>query len=97
MINILDLVESWAKNKGWWTFKATPSEDGYLYICKQNPYTWEPEGAFWVPTRTKNIFTFWANAKWDMNGEYPDNDGQKLEPADPDFFLNLEYLIVTKT
>lgn len=96
-MNILDFVEEWAKSKGWWTFKTTKSEDGYLYISKQNPWTWESQGLRSVPTQYKDIFTLWSNNAWDMNGDYPDDPAQKLEPADPDFFLNLEYLIITKT
>lgn len=90
-MSILDLVETWAKGKGWWTHiqHATLDgrEDGYLNIAKHDPWA---QGDL-------NVLTLWADARWELNGEYPDNDNQKLEPADPDFFLNLEYLIITKT
>jgi hypothetical protein len=90
-MNILDLVESWAKSKGWWTFKTTKSEDGYLYVAKHDPYS------RWDVHYRGPIFTLWPNNAWDMNGEYPNDPTQKLEPADPDFFLKLEHLVVTKT
>jgi hypothetical protein len=91
--HILDIVETWAKSKGWWTYcqhAMTPDrkEDGYLNIAKHDP---------WAHNTNMRVITLWADMRWQMNGEYPDNDNQKLEPADPDFFLNLEYLIITKT
>ena len=95
-MTFLTLVNSWAKDQGWWTdFQPgflDGKEDGYLNIGKKNPL--DPAYGYASPRR--RFFTLWANGAWDLDGEYPDDDDQRLEPADPDFFINLKYLIVTK-
>ena len=89
-MHFLELTEIWAKENGWWTWLCGPVEDGYLHIAKYDPFI--TSESLIEPPR---VFTLWANGAWDLNGEYPTDDKQRLEPADPDFFLNLKYLVVT--
>lgn len=96
-MTFLTLVNEWAKNQGWWSDHQTgfylEKEDGYLNIGKKDPL--DPAYGYASPRRS--YLTLWADGAWDLNGEYPVDKDQKLSPADPDFFINLKYLIVTKT
>lgn len=100
-MHILNLVEEWAKRKGWaYTHLVTPPDDGYLYLAIRHPWEWEIRGEFSVPIQKRSVFVLWANCAWGENGEYPGDiypDGYRsghLNPADPNFFTELERLVI---
>ena len=102
-MTFLELVDKWVKEQGWWSYHQVSTlngkEDGYLDIARRDPLG----SSNWPqPPRRRDApaapwITLWADGAWEMYGDYPERDDQKLHPADPDFFLNLKYLIVTKT
>ena len=84
-MTILDLVETWARAKGWWTFKNPETgimgPRAYINISMTG----------FPPFEESDWATLYADctlARW------VGRDDVKLRPADPDFFADLERLMM---
>lgn len=82
-MRLVDLIELWAKEKGWWAFKNTEYEKPYINIKKKRSKA--VLGRRWDPVDYITVFD---------TGEIDTPDRNTvLIPADPNFFTKLEAII----
>lgn len=83
-MRLVDLVEEWATKKNWWCFKNHVDITGVDTVYINISKRKDP--------KTAGVVTLYDNGNVDcVGGE------RRLAPADPDFFLNLEYLVIEYT
>lgn len=78
---LVDLIEIWAKDKGFWTHKGTNYGNvPYINICKVTPGRPNPD--------VRKIVTVWDSGTVNFPGNH-----RNVDPADPDFFPSIERLL----
>lgn len=93
MISLYDLLEKWAKKKGWWTYKSSNKDKfGYHYI--NISAKWSKDNSH---PDFDSITTVCDNEVAFSNAEpYEELTRYKLSPADPEYFKKLELILVER-